>query len=149
VRGLNLRSMRVAALLSLAALLWGPVGGCCCQQDPCLANKTIEDATVEQAKALIDDYANDATLVILDVRTADEVAQNGRIAGSTNLDYNSGELTAALDTLDRDKMYLVYCAGGVRSDAAVAEMADACFQTVYDMLGGFAAWEDANYPVVN
>jgi len=141
--------MRVVALLSLSALVWGPVGGCCCQPDTCLADKTIEDVTVEQAKALIDDNANDANFVILDVRTADEIAQNGMIANSENLDYNSGAFAAALETLDRHKMYLVYCAGGVRSDSAVTDMADACFQTVYDMLGGFGAWEDANYPVVN
>lgn len=64
--------------------------------------------------------------IILDVRTADEYAA-GHLEGAQQLDFNGGEVIAAIPNLDPDVEYLVYCRSGNRSGQSVALMARAGF----------------------
>ncbi len=70
--------------------------------------------------------------VILDVRTPEEYAE-GHLEGAELLDFNSGEFSAALPSLDPDAAYFVYCRSGNRSGQAVAMMKEAGFTTVTDL----------------
>jgi rhodanese-related sulfurtransferase len=84
----------------------------------------------------------DPSAQIVDVRTANEVAQ-GKINGSMNIDYFSPTFVAtAQKKLDKTKPVLVYCAAGGRSASAAKDLKKAGFKKVYDLEGGYDAWKD-------
>ena len=64
--------------------------------------------------------------ILLDVRTAAEFAE-GHLDGAEQLDFNGGEVAAAIPSLDPDAEYLVYCRSGNRSGQAIALMEQAGF----------------------
>jgi rhodanese-related sulfurtransferase len=70
--------------------------------------------------------------VILDVRTAPEFAE-GHLEGARLIDFNAGELTAAIPELDADAAYVVYCRSGNRSAKAAAQLTQAGFTNVTDL----------------
>lgn len=84
--------------------------------------------------------------VLLDVRTPKEM-QGGFVEGAKNLDYNSMGFESTLDTMDRERKYLVYCAVGKRSSKAVNMMKSKGFKNVSSMDGGLNAWVAAGLPV--
>ena len=45
--------------------------------------------------------------------------------------------------LDKDKVYLVYCAGGVRSAHACKKMSEMGFKYTVDLAPGFNGWKTA------
>lgn len=75
---------------------------------------------------------------LLDVRTAGEFA-SGTIPGARNLDITSSQFQAALQTLDKDKAYFVFCRSGNRSGSACQVLAEKGFQA-YNLAGGVGAW---------
>lgn len=105
------------------------------------------DLSVEDAFDLVESLAGDPDFVILDVRTPGEFA-SGHLENAANVDFYSPDFLDQLDELDRRAIYLVYCRSGGRSGSAHDEMASLGFATVYNMLGGITAWEDAGYPVI-
>lgn len=76
------------------------------------------------------DVSTDA--VIIDVRTPSEFTA-GHLPDAQLIDFNAGELDAALETLDPQGEYFVYCRSGNRSGQAVAIMEDAGFTNVTDL----------------
>lgn len=75
---------------------------------------------------------DDVETIILDVRTAEEFA-SGHLEGAEMLDFNGGEVAAALPTLDPGAEYLVYCRSGNRSGQAVALMQQAGFTNLTNL----------------
>ena len=49
--------------------------------------------------------------------------------------------------LDKTKVYLVHCAAGGRSAKACDKMGQLNFKNLYNLEGGFKAWEKAGKPV--
>jgi len=84
--------------------------------------------------------------VVLDVRT-DKEFKTGHIPGATNIDYRAADFDAKVAKLDKNKTYLVHCAGGVRSAAASKKMQELGFKELYDLAPGFRGWEKAGKPV--
>ena len=84
---------------------------------------------------------------VIDVRTAGEVSR-GMIQGATNLDFQGKDFTAKLSKLDHDKPVYVYCAVGGRSGRAVKMMEDMGFSKIYNLKGGFKAWQAAGFESV-
>ena len=80
--------------------------------------------------------------VVLDVRTASEFAA-GHLPGAINLDFRGRDFGKRLGALDTNKVYLVYCASGGRSAKACGDMGRRNFTKLYNLLGGFRAWEKA------
>ena len=74
---------------------------------------------------------NDETF-ILDVRTPAEY-NVGHLDGAQLLDFNAGEVTSAIPTLDPDAEYLVYCRSGNRAGQAIALMEQAGFTNVTNL----------------
>ena len=97
------------------------------------------DVNSQEAKYMID--SNDQ-LIVVDVREDYEYcAVEGHIPGALNYPLSSGVLQQRYEELPRDGEILVYCRSGFRSNQA-AEFLDANgFLYVYDMQGGFLAWE--------
>jgi rhodanese-related sulfurtransferase len=84
--------------------------------------------------------------VVLDVRTPEEYAA-GHIPHSVNIDYKSADFDKKVASLDKNKTYLVHCAGGGRSSAACKKLSNVSFPHLYNLDGGIRAWEKAGKPV--
>lgn len=75
---------------------------------------------------------------LVDVRQPKEY-EAGHIPGAVLAPL--GELHASLDTFNRQKPVIVYCAIGGRSSAGASVFLNAGFNEVYSLEGGFRAWE--------
>jgi phage shock protein E len=85
--------------------------------------------------------------VVLDVREQDEANVMGQIKNSTRIDYYQSDFEDQLSKLDPKKTYFVYCAGGVRSSKTCKLLANRGFMNVYNLIGGFSAWESYKLPI--
>ncbi|MFA5607862.1 MAG: rhodanese-like domain-containing protein [Leucobacter sp.] len=103
---MNPKKLITAALLP-AMLIASAIGLSACSPAAASAPVTIGEDTI-----------------ILDVRTPEEFA-TGHLEGARLLDFNSGELAAAIPNLDPDAEYVVYCRSGNRSGQAIALMEQA------------------------
>ena len=110
-------------------------------------NQQIFDITTQKAYDLIQENADNPDFIILDVRTPEEY-DSGYIEGAINIDYNSEDFSAQLETLDKDKTYLIYCRTGRRSAGARDVMEELGFREVYNMSGGIVEWEAQGLPIV-
>lgn len=120
---------KLSALLS-APLLLLALAGC------------TDTTTAESEIAITQDT------VILDVRTPQEFAE-GHLEGARLLDFNSGEVAAAIPQLDTDGEYLVYCRSGNRSAQAIQLMQDAGIEDVTNLGSLEEAAEATTLPIVN
>jgi rhodanese-related sulfurtransferase len=84
-------------------------------------------------------------IVILDVRTAAEF-EKGRMAGATNIDFNSLRFEEKVRAFDKSKTYVVTCAVGMRSARACKKLAALGFNDLYDLAPGFDGWKKAHRP---
>jgi phage shock protein E len=102
----------------------------------------FKNLDVDQFARMMEDKQN----VILDVRTPAEFS-DGHIAGALNLDVNAADFPEKAASLDKNKIYLVHCASGVRSVKACQKLAKLDFPNLYNLAGGFKAWAKAGKPV--
>lgn len=86
--------------------------------------------------------AQDADLVVLDVRTAEEFAK-GHVPGARNISHD--ELGARLGELagERDKDLVVYCRSGHRAGLAIETLHEAGFTRLFHLEGDFLGWTAA------
>ncbi len=97
---------------------------------------TVQSMDVPEAQKLINDVSA-RDLNIVDVRQSKEYEQ-GHIPGSRLVPLP--ELGDRLDELDPEQSTLVYCATGMRSSSAAQILARQGYKTVYNLEGGFKAW---------
>jgi len=82
----------------------------------------------------------DPNAVILDVRTEDEFNE-GTIPTAVNIDINSGQqFVNAIEALDQQKNYFVYCRSGMRSAKACEIMNQLGFKNAHNLSGGIIGW---------
>ena len=84
--------------------------------------------------------------LVLDVREQAEYAQS-HILNSRGLPLSQIEARIADIEKFKDKPVIVYCATGNRSSTAAALMRKHGFSSVFNLSGGFAAWQQAGLPV--
>jgi rhodanese-related sulfurtransferase len=87
---------------------------------------------------------------ILDLRTATEVKEQGRIAGSKHLDFfrdDFGPVLMEQVKMDPASPCLIYCALGGRARHAAQRLADLGFKEVLVLKDGYNAWKQAGLPV--
>ncbi len=87
----------------------------------------------------------DSGLILLDVRTPQEWAEDGHIAGATLIPLADLEARAPAE-LPRDAEIVVYCRSGNRSQQAAALLLEAGYTNLSDM-GGIIDWVAAGYEV--
>lgn len=109
--------------------------------------ENIRDVSPSEAYAIIALNTGHADFAILDVRTPEEYAA-GHIPGALNRDYYSPDFRDDLNRFNKSKTYLVYCGSGMRSAAARDIMRELGFQQIYNMTGGFSAWQASGLPVM-
>lgn len=92
------------------------------------------------------EHMSDEGATIIDVRTAEEIAQ-GMIPGAVQIEFESSQMKDMLNELNKDEPMLVYCAAGGRSGKTMELMKDMGFTKVYNLDGGMGAWQAASMPV--
>ena len=141
---------KIMMLALSVSLVTGAVltGGCAGNQTapPETAGQIIENVSPQEALNLIQENQNNPDFVILDVRTAEEVA-DGHIEEAINIDFYSETFRDELDRLDKDKTYLIYCRSGSRSGNALNIMEELNFREVYNMSGGIIEWKAEGLPL--
>jgi rhodanese-related sulfurtransferase len=96
---------------------------------------TIKNINPSEARKLIENEE----IIILDVRAPWEFAE-GHIKNAKNLDFTDPDFSENLRKFDKDKKYLVYCKTGRRGKMALEAMANAGFNNLYNLIGGYEAW---------
>ena len=83
--------------------------------------------------------------VLIDVREADEVAEDGTIEGAANIPLGQLIRNARQGKLNdlKRKTVCTYCNGGYRGNIGAEELGKAGFDAI-TIEGGYAAWKEAN-----
>ena len=99
--------------------------------------KNYEDVDVAGFAELI----ADSTVIVLDVRTADEFS-DGHIERAINIDVKQSDfLEKAKAMLPSEKVIAVYCRSGRRSANACNQLSAEGYKTV-NLKGGIIAWTE-------
>jgi rhodanese-related sulfurtransferase len=112
------------------------------------ANAKVQRITPTQAREMM----AKGDVLLIDVRDAPEVQQNGKIAGAVNVSRGMLEFRADLDSpyydksFDRNRPVIVYCASGGRSALSGRTLKELGFTHVYN-LGAFKDWAESGGPV--
>lgn len=139
------------ASLTAAALLGGTLPGTGHAEGTALPPVVTLPAAAREITG-----AEAATLVrtqrvnILDIRTATEMKEEGRIPGSKHLDFFRDDFDQVLREqvkMDPAMPCLVYCALGGRSRHAAQRLADLGFKEILVLKGGYNAWKKAGLPM--
>ena len=106
-------------------------------------SQNFENMEVKEFAELI----ADPSVVILDVRKADEFAE-GHIKGAILIgQFQSDFVEQAQAKLPKEKTIAIYCRSGRRSANAAGKLADVGYKCV-NLKGGILAWKEAKMPVV-
>ena len=103
---------------------------------------TIKSVNVEE----FDRLRAARNTITLDVRSSEDYAR-GHVPNAVNVDCTARDFAEKMAALDKNQTYLVHCAGGVRSVKACERMVKLNFGKLYNLEGGFNAWEKAGKPV--
>ena len=112
------------------------------------AGAEIDGVSVPTALGLLDD----SEVIFVDVREGGEWAQ-GRIPGAVHAPRGHLEVLADPEfprhnaALVQDKMLVLYCASGGRSTLAAKTLHDMGFARACSLVGGLAAWQEADGPI--
>jgi rhodanese-related sulfurtransferase len=153
---MNMNLMRTRLLLqplAVAALMQGflapPSGAADTNKKlppPVILPAVAREIPVTEAAPLVETNS----VSILDIRTAPEAKEQGRIAGSKHLDFLREDFATAMTdqvNLDPARPVLVYCALGGRARHAAQRLADLGFKKVLILKDGYNAWKKAGLPV--
>ena len=72
-------------------------------------------------------------IIVIDVRTPDEIAQTGAIENSINIDFKASDFKEKISALDKDKEYILFCKSGNRSGQAYKIMAEMGFSNINNL----------------
>ncbi|UCD32961.1 MAG: rhodanese-like domain-containing protein [Desulfobacterales bacterium] len=104
-----------------------------------------EDIFPAEAWEMISNNRKGKNLVIIDISTPQEYRVL-HLEGAINVNLLSRFFKTRLDTMDKNRTYLVYCKVGGRSKIAQKLMQQLGFQKVYNIVGGTLLWEEEGLP---
>lgn len=99
------------------------------------AAPVVEISPAEVAEELVR-----GTIRLIDIRTAEEVADGGTIPGAEHIPMD--RLDASVLTGDDGREVVLYCRSGSRSLAAATALAEEAGHSVTHMPGGILAWRE-------
>jgi rhodanese-related sulfurtransferase len=106
----------------------------------------FKDVSPREAFSIIQGNKKDLNFVILDVRTPEEFG-DGHIENAVSIDFRGANFRESLSRLDKNKVYFVYCKGGVRSGKALEVMKESGFKRVYHLPAGVTGWKEKGLPL--
>ena len=144
---MTVRKLCTSAILALLFATLVLLSGCSEGEETGIPGQVTVDVSLEEAFTLMEDNQGSQDFMIIDLRSAEEYA-NGHIEEAVNIDYGAADFDAALDELERDKVYLLYSYKDDISGQVLDKMAELGFTRVYNMLGGMERWEKIGLPRV-
>jgi rhodanese-related sulfurtransferase len=105
--------------------------------------QTVKNVNAEEFKKQIDSKNG----VLIDLRTTDEIKSKGKIKGAQQIDYLAKDAEKEIEKLDKNKTYLIYCAGGGRSGECAELMQKKGFKEVINLEKGFGEWKTKGFEV--
>ena len=103
---------------------------CKSKQESNQNKESFKNLTVEEVIILLE--AN-PDIIVIDVRTPDEIAQTGAIENSINIDFKASDFKEKISALDKDKEYILFCKSGNRSGQASKIMAEMGFSNINNL----------------
>ena len=103
----------------------------------------VPQTGLELEPAEVATKADAGEIELIDVRR-DYEHEAGHVAGSRHIEMN--ELTAAADSIPKDRPVVFYCRGGSRSAMAAEAFSQAGFDA-HNMVGGITAWVAQELPL--
>jgi rhodanese-related sulfurtransferase len=96
------------------------------------------------------ELAENPDLILIDVRRAEELEENGVIEWENQIHIPLEEFVAMQDQWpeDMDAQIVTYCGSGHRSTIAMTILWSYGYSDVHSLRGGFRGWNEAGYPVV-
>lgn len=101
-----------------------------------IEGREIEQITSLTAPQMKDLQAENPSIALLDVRKASEFFSE-HIIGAENISL--GDINDQLDKIDKNRKYLVHCAGGYRSMIFISIMKARGYNNLINVAGGFKA----------
>lgn len=86
------------------------------------------------------DQIDQEKAILIDVRTPEEFSE-GAIKGAKNINFKADNFLKQFSKIDKNQPVYIYCRSGNRSGQAAKMLSEAGFQKIYDLKGGFLAWE--------
>ncbi|MBU1342546.1 MAG: rhodanese-like domain-containing protein [Proteobacteria bacterium] len=102
-------------------------------------NGIFKDISPKETHQMIQERNQDQNLVVLDVKTEQEYFKI-HLSDSRSMDFFSKSFKDDLFLLDKNKIYIVICKVGIRSEIAMNLMKKMGFKEVYNVLGGDERW---------
>lgn len=100
----------------------------------------LSNLSVSNAYRLLIENETNPNFIVIDVRIPAEY-QNGTLPGAINVDYYDN-FSSNIVNYEVDNTYLIFCQSGVRSGNASRLMTNAGFLYIYNMSGGFGAYQN-------
>ena len=116
------------------------------------AMNKIKTIDVDQAYQMV----KDKNCNLIDIRESNELENTGRVEGASHIPR--GMLEVYLDPnssifqngqIDRNKEFILFCAGGVRSALAVKSLKDMGYQKVSHIDGGFGSIASSKFKIIS
>ena len=119
--------MRKSIIISFALLL---LISCSNSSQTSQEAVNYNNLTVDEVVTL---WQSNPDIIVIDVRTPEEIAEIGAIEGSTNIDFKAADFKEKVSSLDKSKEYILFCRTGNRSGQASKIMADLGFSNVNNL----------------
>jgi len=108
--------------------------------------QVYQNIHIQEAKVLIANQQNNEAFTVLDVRTPGEY-NTDHLQNAYQRNFYDPDFSEQLDSLNKNRIYLIYCQSGNRSGQAFTIMQTLGFTEVYNMLGGIASWKTDGCPI--
>ena len=90
-------------------------------------------------KATFESGITNSDIQLIDVRTPNEY-EEGHIDNATLIDFLADNFKDKVQSLDKNKPVYLYCRSGGRSGRASKILKELGFIEIYDLKGGYMAW---------
>ena len=120
--------------------------------------QTLISEVMSQIKTISADEAyemfQNANCNLIDIREINELENSGKVEGANHIPR--GMLEVSLDPnsmifengqIDKNKEFVLFCAGGVRSALAVKSLKDMGYKKISHIEGGFAALSRSKFKI--
>ena len=82
------------------------------------------------------------------LRTPEEITKKGKIKGAQEIDFLAKDSEKIIEKLDKNKSYLIYCAGGGRSEECAEMMDKLGFKSIVNLAKGYDDWKKLGFEVI-
>lgn len=137
---------RIFTLLLLVMVVL--LAGCGAKATPVAVNADTDLSTLPVLldPTTVNQIRERADVLLIDVREQAEY-DAGHIPGITLIPM--GDIANRLAEIPKDKMVVVSCQSGRRSNQVATFLQEQGYTNIHDLQGGFSAWQKAGLPVEN